>query len=327
MGVNTSVQNSNSLITSVNDTLTRVSANIGTSSSSNQISNQRMNLSLRNLKNCGIDIKQTAEMKANSILNSKTQIANDMANELKNIVDKQIENGIKQVNEDLNIGQLNTSIQNTNSKTKTINNLRNIIETGIENSVTTDQNGSQVMYLNADNVDCGRDGQFKITQDMVMDTISKNITDNIVNNTISNSLSNDVLELLKNQADQKNQGLNVFAILTVVIIVVVFGFFLFAMFKTRGISRSLNKKIEETKIPTAYPVATPVAYPVNPPPYSATQMFGGAINKKNKILIVKLSVLCFALIGGFLKFFYIPQKKKINDTYDVSYLKELGYLK
>lgn len=307
MGANTSVQNIDSLTKSVNTALTSISATVDNNSSSNQMSNQRMSLNLSNIKGCSPNIQQIVTMSAANVLNAKSNVAAELKNQLQNVIEKQIDNATEQINKDLNIGQLNTSIQRTNSKSETINNLKNIIETGIENSVTTNQNNVQVMDIIAKDVKCGPNGLFKVTQKMVMDTISKNIAENIVNTTISNSLSNEVKELLSNESKQKNIGLNIAFGFILVVLIGVFGVGIFMYIRTRGIARAAEKRIKD--------------YP-NPPPYHA-MLFGGN-SKKDKYkfkLRLSLSLIALAsLLTGVSIYGYITLKKKIYDMYDISYL-------
>jgi len=319
MGVNTSVQNVDSLTEVVNNTLTQVSADVVNTSSSDLSSNQKMYLKLKDIKNCTLNIVQEADMAASNILESKSNIASKLENAIKNTIEKQIESATKQTNEDLNIGQLNTSVQQTNSKTKTINNLKNIIEMGIENSVTTKQDGSQTMTLDAENVECGSNGMFNIKQNMVMEAVSKNIAENIVNTAIKNSLTNDIKEKLVTNSTQENKGIDVMMMWTILIVVAVIGFGGFAYLRTGGISRAAEKKINE--------------FDINKHANTALQQkraFGGKKGRRKKgnreknddilKLKLKLGVLCAGIVGVYYKYKYLPDKQKVKDKYDIEYL-------
>jgi hypothetical protein len=301
MGVNTSVQSAESLTHTINRSLTKITTEIENSSNSIQKANQVMAINLSNVTGCNLLANQTASVSANIVLENSSELSTKMSNELMNSVKKEIAFQSEQVNEDLNIGQLNTSIMNQKSMTYIENNLETLINTGIKNSVTIGQDGRQEMKFNMSNYSCpNKGGLIEFNQNMMMETISKNISKNIVDNVIKNGITNIIDEKAHLKAKQANKGIDIFAMFTVFIVIVVVGFGGFSYLRTGGTSNTVEPNKAADAVTTA------------------PKMYGGNDNTNLKL---KLAVACSAILGTGYYGYYLPEKEKIADKYDLSYLK------
>ena len=207
MGANTSVQMTDSITETVNESLTHVSKVIQNSKISKQQVNQDMSINLKNVRNCNISALQDAEIMADVIMDNNAELSNQMTTELMNKLEKQIETQVEQANEELNLGQMNTSVMKTRAQTYIKNNLNTIINTSVQNSVEVSQDGTQKMSITISDFECPPGGgSMDFMQKMLMENISKNISKNIVNNTVKYAITNDIKEEIKQSASQKNTG-------------------------------------------------------------------------------------------------------------------------
>lgn len=313
MGANTSVQSVDTITKSVNNVLTQVSTQMENETESQQEVHQIMAMNISGASGCSVLANQEASVTANIVLNNSTEIANKMTNDLMTSIKKEIANQVSQVNEDLNLGQMNTSVMNTNSQTYVENNLSTLIETGIKNSVRIGQKGIQEMYFNISDITCGPTGMLEFNQKMLMETISKNISKNIVNNTIKNALTTDIKEKIDQRAEQANKGIDIFAMFTVFVIIGVIGLGGFLYLRTGGIAAAAEDQIRAVDVGAMQQqmMAAQGMYQQN--------MVGGFDD--DDMLKVKLGLVCAGLIAGGYFGYYIPKKHEIKDNYDLSYLK------
>jgi uncharacterized membrane protein YoaK (UPF0700 family) len=211
MGTNVSKQMIESTTEIVNNSLTQISSEIENSISANTTSIQTMNLDWKNVKiNCSVNISQTATVSVSVMLQNTAKLANDLTNRLSGQLTEKLVNDLQQANEGLNL--LSTNISSSTQKTSSYlkNNIKNVIHTGIKNSIKINSMGVQTlnMDLSGSVINCPSSGVFRVSQKMQLDTIAKNISTALVTNAIKNSLDASVIKELKNKTKQLNEGLS-----------------------------------------------------------------------------------------------------------------------
>ena len=319
MGTNVSKQSIESLTSVVNKSLMKITTEIKNSNTTNQSSYQPMFIDLGKVRGCvNITATQRAEISANVLLENSSEIANKMTTELMNSIQKELTNTLKQTNEDLNLGQTNIGVLETNSKSYIENYLEHDITTGITNAIKTNQRGGQSMTFYARDIECADGGSLVFNQDMVMKTVSKNISTNIVNNTIKAAVTNDIKEKIKQEVVQLNKGIDIFAIFTVIIIVICVVLGGFAYLRTGGISKALSKNIDKMN-PDDLGALGALGGPGVPGVPGVASFYGGdrrsRIKSKNSLLKMKLIATAAVCIGLFYEGYYKPEKEKIKDKY------------
>ena len=326
MGVNTSVQSIDSISSVTNNVMNEIATQINNNVSSYTRSNQVMNVSINNSNiACSVNLTQQAQMSVSTMLQNSTKLSNDLASKLDAKIKEELSNKLTQTNEDLNLGQMNTGVLDTKSESYITQNLTTLIKTGITNSVTTDVQGTQ--YLNFSisnsNITCPPGGAINITQSMAIDQISKNISTNIVDNVVRNVVSSDLSKVIEQKAEQLNKGIDIFAMFTVFIIIAVFGLGGFAYLRTGGVFKAAEKGMSDITRETALKIHTTTFDP-------KTNAYGGTKEDDDaddddydQDLKLKLALGCgIGIVGGYYGY-YLPEKQKIKEKYDTSYLKSI----
>jgi hypothetical protein len=313
MGTNISKQSVESLSTVVNESLMRITTEVKNENLITQSSYQYMDVSMDGVRGCmGFVANQEAEIKASVMAENSTEIANRMKAELMNSIKKELTNTLKQTNKDLNLGQTNIGILETNSKSYIENKLEFDIESGITNTVSTSQDGKQIMRFNILNFECLNGGVLELNQSMVMKVVAENISKNIVNNTIKAAVTNEVKEKIKQEVVQLNEGIDIFAMFAVLVIVVCVVLGGYAYLRTGGISKAAERNIDRVGKSTASKIDE-----VDPAVIAASAKGGSRRSKAyNKSLKMKLVATTAVCVGLFYQGYYLPEKKKIKDKYD-----------
>lgn len=312
MGSNVSKQSIDTLSSVVTESLTQVTTELKNQNITDQSSYQHMMIDLGKVRGCkNINASQKAQISASVLVENSNDIANKMTTELMNTVEKELSNKLKQVNEDLNLGQANTAIMRTNSKTYLHNNLENNIKSGIQNTVKTSQHGGQDMVFYARDIECEKGGSLTFSQSMIMKTVAKNISENIVKNTIKAAITNDIKEKIKNDAEQLNKGIDAFAMVAIIAIIVCVIGGVFLYLRTGGIARTAKRNIDRIGKRAADNLGDDeLSHGGRRRPMSRRQVV--AYNKSLKLKAVGVAVIC---IGLFYQGYYVPEKQKIKDKY------------
>jgi sugar-specific transcriptional regulator TrmB len=316
MGTNISKQSIKSLTSVVNESLMKVTTEIKNENLTNQSSHQTMSINMNGIRGCaGINATQEAEVTANVMAANSNEIATKMKADLMSSIKKEITNTLKQTNKDLNLLQTNIAVLDTESNSYIKNHLEFDIRTGITNTVSASQDGSQIMRFNIRNFECLDGGTLTFTQSMTMKVVAENISKNIVNNTIKAAVTNEIKEKLKQDVEQLNAGIDIFAIFTVLIIVicVVLGGYVFL--RTGGVTRAVERNMDRMGKSTADKIDK--FNPDDLKDMMASVNGGGrrsrAYNKSLKMKLVATSAVC---VGLFYQGYYVREKKKIKDKYD-----------
>ena len=309
MGVNTSVQSIDSISSVTNNVMNEIATQINNNVSSYTRSNQVMNVNINNSNiACSVNLTQQAQMSVSTMLENSTKLSNDLASKLDAKIKEELLNKLKQTNEDLNLGQVNTGVLDSKSESYLTQNLTTLIKTGITNSVTTDVYGTQ--YLNFSisnsNITCPPGGAINITQSMAIDQISKNVATIIVDNVIKNVLSGGIDKVIDQKEEQLNKGIDVFAMFTVFIIIAVFGLGGFAYLRTGGVFKAAEKGMSDITRETVLKMQTTNFDP-------GTKAYGGTKEDDDDYdqdLKLKLALGCgIGIVGGYYGY-YLPEKQK-----------------
>lgn len=226
MGTNVSVQESKSFSSTVNNVLTSIATDVKSYTSSSQNASQTMAMNISGVRNCNLLASQKIHLISNIMLENSTELANKMTSELKAAVKKEIKMQAEQANKKFNIGQANVSSIIAKSDNYIENNLTNAIQTGIENSVETNQDGEQEMRFNVSDYSCPPGGQLVFDQSLLMEAVSKNITKNIVNNAVKSLSTAELDEEIDLAIKQINEGIDmatIFIAIAVILAVLVGG--------------------------------------------------------------------------------------------------------
>lgn len=312
MGANVSNQTIDSVTIMVSDVMNQISTQIENNVTSYVESEQTLNVSIVNSNiNCSINVNQEASVTVSTMLENSTQLANDLTSQLETKIKEELENKLTQTNDGLNFGALNVSNAITSSTSYVTQNLHTLIEIGIKNSVSQNIRGEQVINFDVagSNITCPKGGSITINQSMLIDSIAKNISTNVVNNTIKNTVKGDVGKVIKNESEQLNKGLDLNFLFGIIAIVVICG----------GIGYAKNRK-ELMKLG-----GDGVLGGIN----DVVHIISGGGKEEDDTksnIFLAIIILCIMLYFGW----YEPEKKKIKDEYDLSYIDDvegIGYNK
>ena len=206
MGANTSSQTSKQISSVVNESLNRSITTMSTSVVTQTDLNQSINVSFQNSTAMGFRITQDGRIAVNTLTKLSNSAMKTLSNEIENKLLQAIDQGSKQKNSGINLGQVNTSIQNQEMKTFVRNNIQNIIETNINNAITNRTSGSQTISVSIINSDFS--GVFELSQYSLIENISNNIAKNVVKETMSNKAITESDQKGSQSNTQENVGLN-----------------------------------------------------------------------------------------------------------------------
>lgn len=184
-----------------------------------------------NLYKCPTEIKQDAKVTALAFGDLSNTLSNELDNKLQAKLKEEIKNVLEQVNKGVNLGQTNIADVTTRTQTYVEQNLKNLIQQSIKNTVQSTGAGDQYAKINLRGVKCVN-SPAGITQGMIMNLMAKNISRNLVDNIIKNSAVAEIDKKVEQSVKQKNEGLDLGIGLVIVgiIIVVVLGFTVFKTF-------------------------------------------------------------------------------------------------
>jgi hypothetical protein len=348
MGANTSEQLIDSTSDLVSEVMNKMSTTVETKTSTYTGSFQIMKVEFSNMKivGCGILLEQHAAVNVSALLNNTTTLTTDLSTEIMSTIKEEMKNTIEQKNEKLNLGQVNVSRAITKGNTYLEQNLTNDISVGISNSLKQTTEGTQVIDFNMKDseITCSPGGIIKVSQKMIIDAIAKNIAKNIVDNGIENIVTGELEKAIKNKAKQLNKGIDIeFIVIVCVIIASCIGLSYLGI-KFGGGGKKMKKMIQMETVnqiqqsadpPTAIPVNLPTAIPVNLPmtnpidqtttAANPTQQTGGdGVDDDEDGLNIGMIIAGGAGLSGMTAIgilytqWFLPQKKKISNTYDTS---------
>ena len=225
MGANVSSQTQKSISSVVNNALNDVVTNISTELINSGAAIQTVELNARGAKIRGnIVIEQTSDVSIQAVSRIKNEQANKMANDIQNDIIAKLQAAAEQKNEGLNLGQVNTTIQNQEIATYVTNNLSNIIETNVKNVVTNDASVSQSILINLAYVDLV--GDTVISQKAVIKNIANNVAEQLFENTLGNKSKTKALQDMRAKTKQVNEGLS-FGFLFLILMILGAGYLLY----------------------------------------------------------------------------------------------------
>lgn len=225
MGANVSAQTQKSISSIVTNAMNRVVTDISTELVTQGRANQRVQLNARGAKVRGnIVINQNSNVSIQAVSQIQNQQANKLANDVQNEIITKLQAAAEQKNEGLNLGQVNTQIQNQEIRTYVTNNLSNIIETNVRNVVTNDASVDQTVWVNLAYIDL--EGDVVISQEAIIKNISNNVAKQLFDNTLGNTAKTKVLQDMRAKAKQTNEGLS-FALLGIILVICVGGYFVY----------------------------------------------------------------------------------------------------
>ena len=222
MGANVSAQ-----ITSVvTKTMNEVNNSINTSVSNEQITR---NVASNNITITGgtitgggdVTFEQTGKITASNILSTNTNFKSSLQTKLKTAVANKIQTIADQANKDLNLFQLNASIQTAITSNEISNQIDNSVTQSIKSLNDATTTVGNTITLDLTKISAGKNVAFK--QDSVIDAISKSISKNITNNVANSVMTTDVSNEVALKATQKNTGLNLDFLIAIAAIVTVGG--------------------------------------------------------------------------------------------------------
>ena len=219
MGANISSQTMTSVSTIVNTGLNKVISDIKTDIINTTVSTQRVDVELNDaVVNGTISINQSSHMSVRAMSKIEGDYANDMKNDIQATIVKKLQQAAEQKNEGINLGQINTSIQNQKIETYVHSELKNIIETTVANVINNDVSADNTIWVRANRLRL--DGNLIITQEHIMTNISANVAKTLIDNTLSNKSKITELADMSQKASQFNMGLS-FGFIGLIILVLV----------------------------------------------------------------------------------------------------------
>jgi hypothetical protein len=334
MGANVSNQMIESTSSIVSKAMTEISTTVNSSTSSYTAATQEMPVRIKGLRmtNSSITFNQKADLAVTTMLESSNELSNDLTNKLKATLKETMLNELTQANEGLNLGQLNISNSQQSTSTYIENNVENIIKTAINNSVSQTTDGRQYMPVDVENV-IMKGSSIVFNQEMQIKAIAKNVSTSIVKNVIKNALTSKVTKDLTSKTEQLNKGLNIFAIVGLIVVVVIGGVG-YKVFKGQAQEMDMQKfrsvqgyKQRDNNIVNMH----------GGDDYSGGDYYGGVLGdaeaaeaaRKTKELAKEIAstkkwyaIGCvIALILIFVVWYY--GKQWVADKYDISYLGDL----
>ena len=312
MGANISSQLNESTTKVVNNVLTDIAVKIDNNVLSVQNINQTIYLAIVDSKVAGdVKVQQKAAMSVTAILQADTNLKNTIANDITTKLKETMANTVKQANSDLNIGQANIAVAENRTNSYIETNIKTLLSTGLENSVTNIGNSRSVLNMDVIRSEVG--GNVDISQESQITAISKNIAKTIVENSIKNALTTDITKELSNTADQKNTGINLIAGLGLIVVIV--GGVLILRFSMSGKAMGAEVKAFKNEAKLQEEVV-----PVKPGAYGGVKKgkkpTKPMVSTKTKVIIGCIIIIIIILILWYLK------RQQIAKTYVVpSYLK------
>jgi hypothetical protein len=221
MGVNVSKQSNESISNIVNQTMTDISSEINNEVSTITKSYQIMRIKIKGLKTHGgdLNISQKASVSVTSMLENSNELSNVMANKMTTKIKKELEVQAELSNKKLNLGQVNTSIQDNLSVINVQNIIKTAVSTTINNKVQPSTFGGQNLEMESEEIDTGG-GNYNLSQENLISVIAKNISNNIVTNVLKNVVDVDLEEKLKAKAKLLNDGVNINMFAGIIMIIV-----------------------------------------------------------------------------------------------------------
>lgn len=215
MGGNLSSQKITSISNTTNKVINNVVNKMITSASSNTYIGQKMFVDISHAK-CGkVFIEQEADTKLSAISQMTDTNINDIANELKNSVSKDLSQSARQENTGLNLGQANAAIFDIVVKDYMDNQVVNDVTTEIRKVISNTSSNQQEMTIYARYLNCD---EFHAKQSSAIEMIANNITQTMIDNIMKNIESNEDIQKISQSVDQKNAGITLFSGLFVLII-------------------------------------------------------------------------------------------------------------
>lgn len=174
----------------------------------------------------GFKVGQTAEINMKSVQEILSKSSTSNQTDIDTAIDNAMSTALTQSNSGINLGQLNSS--------NTVQNLKNIIKTNINASISNIISNQQVSFSNQNqDITINNTGIIKgkaceITQEGVISIVATQIADNILSTTNFNDIANKTDNDLDSTVSQKNEGIGFGFILAIIIFLII----AYVIFKT-----------------------------------------------------------------------------------------------
>jgi hypothetical protein len=219
MGANLSVQTNKTISTVVNDTITESVAKMTNTVETLTSLEQNVIVNIYGGDIAGdIKVSQKGKIAVKILTKLDNSAMAEITNKIQTKLKQQVEQGSKQKNQGINLGQLNTSIQVQEMDTFVQNNVRNIVKTEIDNVITNRVSGKQQVSINLVDVNLG--GDMVISQDALIKNIADNVAKNIISTVVDNKLITDIDQAGKQSSIMENIGVDPMALFGIIIAVV-----------------------------------------------------------------------------------------------------------
>ena len=214
MGANHSSVDSQSSTEIINSNLSTVSNSVDVNQYSQTEAVQTMKLSFEydTMDGCNIQPKQFQDVTIAASLNAVSEMNNEQLTALQNSVASEMETALKQTNDGLNIGAVNTSDVNNNVRTVVGNTIENHVENAFSSENITETKSGQEMELTFKGTLC-KDSTISPTQETTMNVIAEQISNGVMASLQDNSTVNDVVTKQKTTVEQLNKGIDLAAMM------------------------------------------------------------------------------------------------------------------
>lgn len=228
MGTNISHQTIDSTTAIVQNVMNQITTSITNEAILNAYTNQHAELdgSGGNFKRCPIKITQNASTTALAFGDVSNGLTSQLDNQLQAKLKEELSNTLEQLNKGINFGQTNIADVRTRTNTYIEQNLKNIINQSIKNTVSTTGKHDQFAKINLKGANC-IDSSAGIDQESMMNLMAQNIANNIVENVVKNSAVADIEKKVEQKVSQINSGLDlgIGLIIGFIILIGIFSFF------------------------------------------------------------------------------------------------------
>jgi len=247
MGANISTQINENVQKIVSDTLNEQSSNTDNSLDCLADQTQVLNIggkdatiSLTN--KCKMSIKQESHVKLDCMIKATKETnmkqSSEAIDKLKNLAKQKLE----QENEGVNFGQLNISTAISKSDQYIEKNVKNIMNSVVNNALKVDVNASNVINLDFKNFDC--DGaEIDISQSGVIKNIAKVVSKELITGWQKAVGITTIVNETEQEAVQKNEGLSglaIFGIVFVVLIILIIMAYLYSKMSSGSAGSAAN---------------------------------------------------------------------------------------
>lgn len=215
MGTNVSKIDNTSLTTAINNSISEVQTDVENKVTSSSYSYQDLEINMGIIKNTkNLTFEQISDVTTKALLNADTNVMASLAAKLSNKVAAELSSNLEQTNKDLNFGATNIGITKQIVNQNVVNNINNMIKTGIKNAsigITVVDQTMKVSIKGTENVE-----NIIISQKSIIKSISESIASTIAKSTATAVAGNDATAEIKAVVKQTNEGLDIMAFMSIV---------------------------------------------------------------------------------------------------------------